>query len=214
MKSELQITFRNIKPSEQIAEWIRTAAAKLESVYGRLMSCHVTVELPHSHHKKGSQYQIRLRVTMPQGEVVVNRQPSLSTRARQLHENKIKKSAETSVPHKDLRAAINDAFKAAGRRLQDYGRRQRGDVKTHELLPEARVSQVFPRQGYGFLTSADGREIYFHKNSVLGEGFARLKVGTRVRYAEEPGEKGPQASTVHIRPREVAARRAVAATAG
>jgi cold shock CspA family protein len=49
---------------------------------------------------------------------------------------------------------------------------------------------------YGFLTSDDGREIYFHKNSVLGRAFPPLHVGTAVRFVEEAGEKGPQASTV------------------
>jgi len=46
------------------------------------------------------------------------------------------------------------------------------------------------------------REIYFHKNSVLGRAFPRLKVGTTVRFAEEQGERGPQASTVHVVPKE------------
>ena len=52
--------------------------------------------------------------------------------------------------------------------------------------------------GYGFLTSDDGREIYFHKNSVSAGAFPRLKIGTTVRFAEEAGEKGPQASTVRF----------------
>ena len=106
------------------------------------------------------------------------------------------------APHKQLRQAINDAFKAAGRRLQDYARRQRGDTKSPSLLPEARVSKILPQEGYGFLTSDDGREIYFHKNSVLGRAFPRLKLGTTVRFVEEAGEKGPQASTVRIVPQQ------------
>jgi cold shock CspA family protein len=53
-------------------------------------------------------------------------------------------------------------------------------------------------EDYGFLQTADGREIYFHKNSVLQPGFDRLEVGTEVYYAEEAGEKGPQASTVRL----------------
>ena len=129
----------------------------------------------------------------------MKREPSLSARARQLGEREIKKNAEVKIPHKNLRTAINDAFKAAGRRLQDYARRQRGDIKTHAPLPEARVSKIVPRERYyGFLTSDDGRDIYFHKNSVLGKAFPRLKVGTIVRFVEEAGEKGPQASTVRV----------------
>jgi cold shock CspA family protein len=46
------------------------------------------------------------------------------------------------------------------------------------------------------LETADRREIYFHRSSVLDGGFDRLKIGVEVRFAEELGEEGPQASTV------------------
>jgi cold shock CspA family protein len=115
-----------------------------------------------------------------------------------LGETEIKKHLEVKTPHKNLRLAINDAFKAAGRRLQEYARRQRGDVKSHAPLQVARVSKILPDEGYGFLTSDDGREIYFHQNSVLNRAFPRLKVGSKVGLVEEPGEKGPQATTVRM----------------
>jgi len=198
MKSQLQITFRNMKPSKQVEEWIRDAAAKLDNFYSQIMGCHVELQIPHRHHKQGGSYHIRIDLTVPHGEIVVKREPSLGTRFRQLHEQQLKKNAEVDTVHKDLRRAINDTFKAAGRRLQDYARRQRGDIKRSAPLPEARVSKILPQEGYGFLTSDDGREIYFHKNSVLGRAFPRLKVGTTVRFVEEPGEKGPQASTVRV----------------
>jgi len=187
-----------MKPSKEIEEWIRAGTAKLDTLYNQLMGCRVAVEMPHRHHKKGNPYHIRIDLTVPQGEIVVKREPSLNARARQLGERKIRKHAEVEIPHKDLRIAINDAFKAAGRRLQDYARRQRGDIKTQATLGEARVSKIFPREGYGFLALDDGREIYFHKNSVLGRAFPRLKAGTSVRFVEESGEKGPQASSVRI----------------
>jgi cold shock CspA family protein len=202
MKSQLQITFRNMKPSEEIEGWIRAEAAKLDTLYSQVMGCRVAVEVPHRHHKRGRPYHIRIDLTVPGGEIVVKREPSLSARARQLDEREIKKNSEVKIIHKSLRTAINDAFKAAGRRLQDYARRQRGDIKSQSLLPEARVTKVLPDEGYGFLTSDDGREIYFHKNSVLGRAFPRLKVGTIVRFVEEAGEEGPQASTVRIVPKQ------------
>jgi cold shock CspA family protein len=160
------------------------------------------VEVPHHHHKKGSPYHIRIDLTVPGGEIVVKREPSLNASARHLGERVSKKQSEVKVPHKVLRQAINDAFKAAGRRLQDYARQQRGDVKSPTLLPEARVSKILPQEGYGFLTSDNGREIYFHKNSVLGKAFPRMQVGTTVRFAEEAGENGPQASTVRVIPKQ------------
>jgi cold shock CspA family protein/ribosome-associated translation inhibitor RaiA len=202
MKSQLQITFRNMEPSKEIEEWIRAQAAKLDLLYSQLMGCRVMVEIPHRHHRKGSPYHIRIDLTVPQGEIVVKREPSLSAQARHLGEREIKKHAEVKIPHKNLRIAIDEAFKAAGRRLQDYARRQRGDTKSHAPIPEARVSKIFPREGYGFLTSDDGREIYFHKNSVIGRAFSHLKVGAAVRFVEEAGDKGPQASTVRVVPEQ------------
>jgi cold shock CspA family protein len=196
MQSPLRITFRNLTPSATIEEWVRTEADKLDSFYNRVMGCRVAIEVPHRHHRKGSPYHIRIDLTVPGEQIVVKREPSLSDRARQLGESEIKKRLEVKTPHKNLHAAINDAFRAAGRRLQDYARRQRGDVKSHPSLQAARVGKILQDQGYGFLTSDDGRGIYFHKNSVLNGAFSHLKVGTRVSFVEELGEKGPQASTV------------------
>jgi cold shock CspA family protein len=196
MQSPLQITFRNLASSATIEEWVRTEADKLDGLYNRVMRCRVAIEVPHRHHRKGSPYHIRIDLTVPGEEIVVKREPSLSHRARQLGETEIKKRLEVKTPHKNLRAAINDAFRAAGRRLQDYARRQRGDVKSHPSLQVARVGKILQDRGYGFLTSDDGRGIYFHKNSLLNGAFSHLKVGTRVSFVEELGDKGPQASTV------------------
>jgi cold shock CspA family protein len=100
--------------------------------------------------------------------------------------------------HEDLYVAIRDAFNAAGRKLQDHARRRRGKVKLHEPAPIARIIKLFPIEDYGFLETLDGREVYFHKNSVLAPGFDHLEVGHEVHFAEEMGEKGPQASTVRL----------------
>jgi cold shock CspA family protein len=60
------------------------------------------------------------------------------------------------------------------------------------------VVRIDPAEEFGFLESGDGQEIYFHRNSVIDQGFARLHVGSRVTYTEEMGEKGAQASTVRL----------------
>ena len=83
MKSQLQMTFRNMKPSKEIEEWIRAGAAKLDTLYSQLMGCHVMVEIPHRHHKAGSLYHVRIDLRVPRGEILVKREPSLSGRARQ-----------------------------------------------------------------------------------------------------------------------------------
>jgi cold shock CspA family protein len=75
-------------------------------------------------------------------------------------------------------------------------RRQRGEVKTSETPPQVVVSYLFATEGYRFLHTPEERETHCHRNSVLVPGFDQLAIGTEVRFAEEPGDKGPQASTV------------------
>jgi ribosomal subunit interface protein len=165
--------------SDAIDTVIREKVEKLESFYDRIMSCHVIVEAPHRRHQKGKLYHVRIDITVPGGgELVVKREPS------------------KHAAHEDIYVAIRDAFDAARRKLQDYARRQRGDVKSHEPLPRATVRKLFPQEDFGFLETSDGREIYFHRNSVLEPGFDHLDIGTEVHFSEEMGEKGPQASTV------------------
>lgn len=178
MKLPVQITFRGFPPSEAIEAAVRERAGKLDRFYSGIMGCRVVVEAPHRHHRDGRIYHVRIDLTVPGGELVVKRDPA------------------RHGAHQDVYVAIRDAFDAARRQLEDYARRQRLRVKTHEGTPHARVGRLF--MDYGFLETADGREIYFHRNSVLHKGFDRLKVGTEVRFAEEGGERGPQASTVEI----------------
>ena len=71
-------------------------------------------------------------------------------------------------------------------------------VKSRSGPSHGRVVELFKDDGYGFVETSDGWEYYFHRNSVLHDGFDRLEIGTEVRFAEEEGEKGPQASTVEI----------------
>jgi len=175
MEHPVQVTLRDISPSEAVEGYIRERAAKLDEFYDRIMSCRVVVEAPVRHHRKGGPFKVRIDLTVPGDELVVNKQSD-----------------------EDLYVAIREAFDAIRRRLEDYVRRQRGSVKTHEGPPQARVSKLFPEEGYGFLETPDGTEIYFHRNSVLGAGFDRLEIGTKVRFVEEPGDQGPQASTVTI----------------
>jgi cold shock CspA family protein len=69
-------------------------------------------------------------------------------------------------------------------------------VKHHNPTPIGLVARIDPSGDFGFIATSDGREIYFHRNSVLNGAFERLKPGSSVAFAEEDGEKGPQASTV------------------
>lgn len=176
MKLPVQIAVRNTEISADVRRAIHAHAAKLERFYDRIMGCRVLVEVP-QRHRIGTPiaYNVRIDLTVPGGELVIKRKP-----------------------RRDVLTAIQDAFDAAGRRLQEYARRQRGVVKRRAGRARAVVRQVFPAEGYGFLETPDGREVYFHKNSVVAGRFDALRAGTEVSYVEEPGAKGPQASTVAI----------------
>ena len=98
----------------------------------------------------------------------------------------------------DLNFALNDTFKRARRQLQDQVRELQGQVKQTSGSPVGTVCELDPLGEFGFIKTEDDREIYFHRNSVLGDGYTQLSVGSLVSYAEEMGEKGPQASTVKL----------------
>ncbi|HEY9787097.1 MAG TPA: HPF/RaiA family ribosome-associated protein [Candidatus Obscuribacterales bacterium] len=180
MKLPVQVVFRNMKRSEWLASVIREKVGKLDNICDSLMSCRVVVEIPHRHHRKGNFYHIRIDISAPEAEIVVNREPPEHAQAE------------------DLNAALRDAFDSAKRKVEDYVRKRRGFVKTHSSPPHGKVIQLFPEEGYGFLETPDGREVYFHSNSVIAGNFERLEIGSEVAYSEEEGEKGAQASTVRL----------------
>lgn len=180
MPLPLEIVFHNIDRSLAIEAAVRERAAKLEQFAENLTSCRVTVEAPHRNHQQGNLYSVRIDLRFPGGEVVASRSPGEN------HTNE------------DLRVALRDAFKAVRRQLQDRQRIRRGDVKPHKAPPHGQIASIDRARGSGCIATSDGREIYFHRNSVLGGRFEHLEPGMEVRFNEERGEKGPQASTVHL----------------
>jgi cold shock CspA family protein/ribosome-associated translation inhibitor RaiA len=171
----VEITAHHFKLSAALESLIRERAQGLEKYYPRLIRCHVTIEGPGNHHRTGGPYDVRVDLSVPRKELVVTRQTG-----------------------EDVAVVVRDAFDAARRQLQDFAQLQRHDIKSHEGPPEGTISKLFGERGYGFIATADGREVYFHRNSVLGNGFGGLKVGDRVRFAEERGAEGPQASSVTV----------------
>jgi ribosomal subunit interface protein len=180
MQIPLQITFRNIEHSDFIEAGIREKAEKLEQFVEHMTSCRVVVEAPHKHHNKGVIYRVKIDITLPGKEIVVNHH------------------SDEHHAHEDVYVAIRDAFDAARRQLEDYIRRQRGKVKRHETQPHGQIKEIFPYENYGLILTSDNREIYFHRNSVVNEDFNKLETGMSVHFTEEMGEEGPQASSIHI----------------
>jgi cold shock CspA family protein/ribosome-associated translation inhibitor RaiA len=182
MQVPLEITFRNVRKDTAIEDLIRQQVAKLERICDHIISCRIAVEKPQEHQRTGNPFRVRIDIMVPpEHELVV-----------------IRDCSEGDL-HEQLSPVIRDAFAAMRRQLKTLVEKQRREVKTH---PEQQVAgfvvRLFREQGYGFIKSLEGEEIYFHKNSLAADDFDRLEIGTGVQWVEQEGEKGPQASTVRI----------------
>lgn len=179
METPIQVSFRHLGYSPFIATAVREKAKKLEKYCTEITSMRVLVEPSQRRRNQGNLYHIRIEITVPGREIIVSRDPS------------------ANHAHEDVYVAIRDAFDAARRQLEDHVRiRYRDKQRHHELPTHAKVIRLFPNEECGFLQTKDGREVYFHTNSVLNNGFDKLQLGDEVRFVEARGEKGPQASTV------------------
>jgi cold shock CspA family protein/ribosome-associated translation inhibitor RaiA len=180
MKTPVEIDFPGMRRNEALRGLVLKQIAVLEKRFGRITACRVVVKAPGDGRKRGV-YAISIHLILPRGGEV-----------------DIARARSVDAAHADLIVAVNDAFRRARRRLEDHARRMRGTVKTHDGPPIATVRTIDDEAGFGFLETADGRDVYFHRNSVLNGGFSRLAPGARVTFFEEMGIKGPQASTVRL----------------
>lgn len=180
MEVPLNVHFKNMEPSPAVESAVRERVAKLERFADHIISCRVTIEAPHRHHRKGKLFTVMIDVRVPRGEIVASRAP------------------DAHHAHEDVYVALRDAFKAVQRQLKSHVRVSRGKVKNHEVPPHGRVVALKSDQDYGLIETADGRQVYFHRNSVINADFDRLDLGSEVRFNEEMGDQGPQASSVQV----------------
>jgi ribosomal subunit interface protein len=180
MEIPLQITFHDVKRSDAIEANIRARVANLEKFCDSIIGCSVAVESPHHHHAKGRHFLIRVEVTVPGDKLVANREP------------------DAHHAYTDVYVAIRDAFDTIRRQLEDYERRRRRQVKAHEVPHHGRVIELNLEDGYGRIETPEGRLVYFNGASLVSAGFDALEIGTEVRFDEEMGDRGPQATSVHI----------------
>ncbi len=154
---------------------------KLEEYSKDLMHCEVVVTAPHRHHHKGKIFHINIRIHTRNGDIIVNHQPEKNAAHEDFYVSLRTPSGPLAGLSKITRASC------AHRR------------KTADTVPRpAVVRRLFAAEDYGFLETHDGREIYFHRNSLVNGDFDKLEVGMKVTFTEKMGENGPQASTVHM----------------
>lgn len=181
MQIDTIISFKGMKPSPAIEEDIRGRVQHLEQFHERIVACRVVVEVPHRHGHKGKIYHIHIDLSVPGGEIVVTREAGLDH------------------AHEDVYVALRDAFSAAQRQLEDHVRKHSGyRVKQHPMPEQGEVVRLFAEEGYGFIETSDGREVFFSQESVNKDGWNSIDVGSAVRLSEAEGDKGPYALSVTV----------------
>ena len=178
MDFPLELSIKDVEHTEALDALIREKVAKLERLFDHLVGCRIIVETAARRQGKVA-YRVRIEMSVPNhDEIVVVREPAPDQR-------------------EEVFVAVREAFSKAQRRLERY-KQQIQDVKIPVAPPHGVVTQVFHGQGYGFLKTPDGRDLYFHENAVIDGKFEDLQPGMEVRYAEADDHvTGPHASTIH-----------------
>lgn len=176
-----EISFRDVEATERQKEKILEEIDKLERVHDRIVGCRVVVEKPHRHSDRGELYHVGIRVSVPRGQLVVSRDPG------------------DLEGHTNLETAINDAFGSMRRQLDEHAEKMRSGRRNRGEPPKfGKVARRVPEEGYGFIRTPDGRDVYFHEDTLEGADLDDLHVQTPVRFVEEEGDKGPQARVVRV----------------
>lgn len=124
----VQTTFRHLPSSPEIAARVEAEARKLQRYFDRITHCHVVIVAPHLHHRHGRQYAVHIELSVPHERLVINHEPA--AHPRDSAGKRLTKQADPHAAHQDIHVVIREVFDAARRRLEDYARRARGDIKS------------------------------------------------------------------------------------
>lgn len=175
---ELQVEARNLEMRKVWQDKIDEETSRLERHHaGFINHLRLTIEGT-AHHKEGG-YELRVVASIPNDTVVV------------------KRKGEKVVP------IVVDAFNTLGLQLKELQRKRRQSFK---VPPEAAkgtgsegiVKTIYPYESYGFIVTSQGREIYFHENSLKDITMNQLSEGDDVKFGEAEGDKGPCAAWVRV----------------
>ena len=175
MQVPLQIVFHGFERSDALEAAVRDKVAHLEHLAGNITACRVVLELAQKHKHQGHPFGVRVDVTVPGRELVVDR-----------------------VQHEDVYVALRDAFDAMKRQLEDAVHQRRGFEKEHPRELHGEVVRLDADGGFGFIRTPDGEEYYFSRDNVAGDHFVRVEVGTAVQFIAEPAGEGWQAKRVSL----------------
>lgn len=173
MQTDPIISWTNLDPAASVEALIRDRIARLDRLAPALVGCRVTLAVPQRRHATGKGVEVRVHLDLPGPNI------DLVRGVRHGHVGE------------DAILAVNEAFGAVERRLKEHGRKMsRLEVKHHPPVLHGEVIELESELGWGFVRADDGREVYIQKDALGPAAWARLRLGDRLRFREEEGEKG------------------------
>lgn len=172
---ELQVEGRNLDIRKVWQDKIDSEKTRLDRHHpGLVHNLRVTVSST-SHHKEGG-YELQVVASVPNETVVVKRKGE------------------------KVRALLGDAFDTLGLQLKELQRKRRQTSTVVEgitaVSSDGIIKKLVPYESYGFIAATDGREVYFHENSLKDLNMDQLNEGDAVKFGEGQGDKGPCAGWV------------------
>jgi ribosome-associated translation inhibitor RaiA/cold shock CspA family protein len=189
MQIQPEIAFHNLEKVDWAEDQILDHIDRLEEIYDRLITCRVRVDQRNDNSNHTIPPVVHIEISVPgHKDIVVAHEPDHLQRKFQ-------------TP--DLKNAINEAFRIAEDRLARYKDQLTDHTApaTHEAVNEllGQVAEMTPAEDFGFLLTASGSLLYFHRNSLLSGDFDGLKRGDEVYYVEGLGDTGPTATKVRVK---------------
>lgn len=174
LPQDIHIESQNLEILPDWREKIEAELARLQKHYHDLI-LHARVEIIGTAHHRLGVFEVHLVINVPGDTITIIRQ------------------GEMVMP------LVVEAFDVLDRRLAEHSQVLQQQLKTHEEVAQhGRIVRLFPDEGYGFIESDEGLEVYFHAHAVKKGKFSHLTPGTAVKFAQEAGDQGPQAIWVQV----------------
>jgi ribosomal subunit interface protein len=181
METQTILSYHNIDASPAVDDLVHRRLARLEQREARITGCDVTLEAPQKRKRHGRVFRVRLNLHMPGPDLSISREVAQG-------------SAQD-----DLMLAVNRAFSAAETALKKRKKTMAGiEVKHHPPVLHGLIEEFEPELGHGWLRADDGRRVYFQRDSLTSDDWDRLSKGSRLRFRETEGDKGPFAVSVSL----------------
>jgi hypothetical protein len=111
---QIEIVFHGLDHSTAVEKWIHSKLNGIKNFASKVQRCRVVIDQPHRNHQHGNLYQIRMDLSVPNKELVINQQPG-----------------GDMLTHKDVYSALRDTFEAAERTLKDHFQANTGKALAH-----------------------------------------------------------------------------------